>query len=55
MNLRVGDIVEAQLAFMAVPVKDEKFRMIISLRGITLLDNDHRNVSNHNITYKLHD
>lgn len=54
MNLRVGDIVEVQLAFVAVPVKDEKFRMIISLRGITLLENGHRNVSNDKIIQKPH-
>lgn len=45
MNFRVGDIVEVQLAFVAVPVKDEKYRMIVNLRGITLLENEHRNVS----------
>lgn len=46
MNFRVGDIVEVQLVFVAVHVREEKFRMLITLRAITLLDNGHCNVSN---------
>lgn len=45
MNIRVGDIVEVELAFIAIPVKEDKYRMLISLRGITLLKSGHRTVS----------
>ena len=35
---RVGDIVEAQVSFIAVPLKDNKHKMIVVLRSIALLD-----------------
>jgi len=35
---RVGDIVEAQVSFIAVPLTDNKHKMIIVLRSIALLD-----------------
>lgn len=35
---RVGDIVEAQVSFIAVPLKDNKYKMIVVLRSIALLD-----------------
>lgn len=35
---RVGDIVEAQVSFIAVPLKDKKYKMITVLRSIALLD-----------------
>lgn len=35
---RVGDIVEAQVSFIAAPLKDNKHKMIIVLRSIALLD-----------------
>ncbi|KAF9464019.1 hypothetical protein BDZ94DRAFT_1356192, partial [Collybia nuda] len=50
INFRVGDIVEVQLAFMAVPIKDQRYKMLVSLRGITLLDDSHRNVSTNHYT-----
>lgn len=50
LNIRVGDIVEVQLAFVTIPVAKEKFRMLICLRGITLLESGHRNVSQYTTT-----
>lgn len=35
---RVGDIVEAQVSFVGVPLKGEKVRMMVVLRALTLLD-----------------
>jgi hypothetical protein len=35
---RVGDIVEAQVSFIVVPLKDKKYKMIVVLRSIALLD-----------------
>ena len=35
---RVGDIVEAQVSFIAVPLKDRKYKMIVVLRSIALLN-----------------
>ena len=35
---RIGDIVEAQVSFIAVPLKDKKHKMIIVLCSIALLD-----------------
>jgi hypothetical protein len=35
---RVGDIVEAQVSFIVVPLKDNKHKMIVVLRSIALLD-----------------
>ena len=34
----VGNIVELQALFMAVPLKQGKFRSVMVLRGITLID-----------------
>jgi hypothetical protein len=34
----VGDIVEAQVSFIAVPLKNHKYKMIVVLRSIALLD-----------------
>lgn len=34
----VGDIVEAQVSFIAVPLKDNKHKTIVVLRSIVLLD-----------------
>ena len=34
----VGDIVEVQASFMAVPLKQGKFKTMMVLRGITLVD-----------------
>ncbi|KAF8801725.1 hypothetical protein BYT27DRAFT_7114467, partial [Phlegmacium glaucopus] len=35
---RIGDIVEAQVSFIVVPLKDNKHKMIVVLRSIALLD-----------------
>ncbi|KAF8805795.1 hypothetical protein BYT27DRAFT_7103684, partial [Phlegmacium glaucopus] len=35
---QIGDIVEIQVSFIVVPLKDNKFKMIVVLRSITLLD-----------------
>jgi hypothetical protein len=35
---RVGDIVEAQVSFIAAPLKNKKYKMIVVLRSIALLD-----------------
>jgi hypothetical protein len=35
---RVGDIVEAQVSFIAVPLKDSKYKLIVVLRSIALLN-----------------
>jgi hypothetical protein len=37
-KFRIGDIVEAQLSFMVVPVKEGKHRLILVMRALTLLD-----------------
>ncbi|KAF8809428.1 hypothetical protein BYT27DRAFT_7094373, partial [Phlegmacium glaucopus] len=37
-NIRIGDIVKIQVSFIAVPLKDNKHKMIVVLRSITLLD-----------------
>lgn len=34
----IGDIVEVQASFMAVPLKQGKFKSTMVLRGITLVD-----------------
>jgi hypothetical protein len=41
----VGDIVEAQVSFVTVPLKGKKFKMIIVLRALTLLDSTPLKVS----------
>jgi hypothetical protein len=37
VRFRVGDIVEVQMTVIAVPVKQEHFKMIIQLRSIALM------------------
>jgi hypothetical protein len=37
-KIRVGDIIEAQVSFVAVPIKDRQFKLLVVLRAITLLD-----------------
>ena len=38
LKFRTGDIVEAQVSFVAVPLKEKKFKLIIVMRALTLLD-----------------
>lgn len=40
-----GDIVEASIAFVCVPLKDDRFMMTHQLRALTLLDDSIRKVS----------
>jgi len=42
-KFRVGDIVEAQLSFIAYPIRD-KYRLKAILRSLALLDNTHSEV-----------
>lgn len=35
---RIGDVVEAQVSFVVIPLRDNKFRMITILRAITLIE-----------------
>jgi len=37
-RISIGDAVEAQVLFLIVPLKGRKYKMIIVLRAITLLD-----------------
>jgi hypothetical protein len=37
-KIRVGDIVEAQVSFVIFPVKDKRYKLLVILRAITLLD-----------------
>jgi hypothetical protein len=37
-TFRVGDVVEAQVSFIAAPLKDNKHKMIVVLRSIALLN-----------------
>ena len=37
-NFHIGDIIEAQISFIAVPLKDNKYKMIAVLQSIVLLD-----------------
>ena len=37
-KIRVGDIVEAQVSFVTVPVRDKRYKLLVVLRAITLLD-----------------
>ena len=36
-NFRIGDIIKAQISFIAVPLKDNKYKMIAVLQSIALL------------------
>jgi hypothetical protein len=38
-RIQSGDVLEIQASFMVVPLKGKKFKMLIVLRAITLLDN----------------
>lgn len=37
-SFRLGDLVEIQVSFIAVPLKDDKHKMIVILRSIALLN-----------------
>jgi hypothetical protein len=42
---RSGDIVEAQFTFTAVPTKGGKFKLMMVLRALAMLDYSHTMVS----------
>jgi len=44
-RFRVGDIVEVQITIAAVPIKNNKFKMISQLRCLALLDGTFTDVS----------
>jgi hypothetical protein len=46
-RIQVGDIVEAKLSFLAVPLKDGSFKMMVVLQDLTLLDGNYTHVSCH--------
>ena len=37
-RISIGDAIEAQVSFSIVPLKGRKYKMVIILRAITLLD-----------------
>ena len=38
VHFRVGDMVEAQATVAAIPVKNNKLKMIVQLRSLALID-----------------
>ena len=51
-QFRVGDIVEAQITIAAVPMRNNKFKMICQLRSLALLDSTFTDVSKSAISIK---
>jgi hypothetical protein len=47
-GFRNGDIVEVQFTFAVVPVKGDKYRMLMVLRALTMLDCTHTMVCRYN-------
>jgi hypothetical protein len=45
VQFRVGDIVEVQITIAAVPMRNNKFKMICQLRSLALLDGAFTDVS----------
>jgi len=46
-QFRIGDIVEAQITIAAVPIQKDRFKVIIRLASIALLDGTFTDVSYH--------
>jgi len=46
-QFHVGDIVEVQASFVVVPLKDQKFKMLTTMRALTLLNSAFSLVSNY--------
>jgi len=46
-QFRIGDIVEAQITIAAVPIRKDRFKVIIRLASIALLDGTFTDVSYH--------
>lgn len=42
---RIGDIVEAQISFKAVPLKGGKRKMLMVMRSLAIMDRTHSKVS----------
>lgn len=38
VEYRVGDVVEVQLSFVIVPLREGRWKMLLVLRAITLID-----------------
>ena len=47
MRFRVGDIAEVQITVVAVPIRHEKYKMLVQLRSIALLDGRFTDVRTH--------
>jgi hypothetical protein len=47
MKIRPGDVVEAQVSFVAIPLKQQKYKVLVVLQAITLLDCSPLRVSQH--------
>jgi hypothetical protein len=45
VKFRVGDIVEAQISFIVIPLRGDQYKMSAVLRGLTLMDGTHTSVS----------
>jgi hypothetical protein len=48
-RFKVGDVVEAQISFVGVPLKGGKAKLMIVLRALTLLDCQQSMVSSLNL------
>jgi hypothetical protein len=48
-SFRVGDVVEAQISFVLVPIRDNKFTLKLVLRALSLLDSNQTKVFHNNI------
>lgn len=46
-KFRPGDIVEASVAFVAVPIRGQRYIAMPQLRALTLLDNGNHQVMKH--------
>lgn len=53
IKFRAGDIVEAQLSFVCVALKNAKFKMLVVLRALTLMDTSPLRVSTEILTGKI--
>jgi hypothetical protein len=47
MRFRVGDIAKVQITVVAVPIRHEKYKMLVQLRSIALLDGRFTDVRTH--------
>jgi hypothetical protein len=44
---RIGDIVEVQMSFVCVPLKEQNFKLLTVLHSIALIDSTFTQVRNH--------